>query len=135
MPDTACGVIVYLILTVICFWSLSAEDILNIREATFLSSDGSSVIDLCIVNRIIATQVGFELTTDPKNDPFTVAPQRGHIPLIVKCNLSRTTEEISKSWLQKRDWEAWLNVLEESSHASNAWMHATNQMQFKAHEP
>ena len=38
---------------------------------------------------------------------------------MVKCNLSKTTEEgNSKPWLQKADWEAWQNVLEESSHAS-----------------
>ena len=100
--------------------SLSAEDnILNKGEATFLSSNGSSVIDLCIVSGRIATQVGFELTADPNIELFTGAPQHGHIPLIVKCNLSRTTqEENTKLWLQKADWEAWQNVLEESSHAS-----------------
>ena len=99
--------------------SLSAEDnILNNGEASFLSSNGSSVIDLCIVSGGIATQVGFELTTDPITELFTRAPQRGHIPLIVNCNLSRTTEEEkSKPWLQKADWEAWQNFLEESSHA------------------
>ena len=100
--------------------SLSAEDnILKNGEKTFLSSNGSSVIDLCIVSGRIATQVGFELTTDPNVELFTGAPQRGHIPLIVKCNLSRTTEEgNTKPWLQKADWEAWQNVLEKSSHAS-----------------
>ena len=84
-----------------------------------MSSNGSSVVDLCIVSGRIATQVGFELTTDPNVELFTGAPQRGHIPLIVKCNLSRTTEEgNTKPWLQKADWEAWQNVLEKSSHAS-----------------
>ena len=79
-----------------------------------------SVIDLCIQSGRVATQVGFELTTDANSELFTGAPQRGHRPLIVKCNLSRTTEENSKLWLQKADWEAWQNVLEESSHASIA---------------
>ena len=101
--------------------SLSAEDnILNTGEKNFLSSNGSSVIDLCIVSGRIATQVGFELTTDPNVELFTGAPQRGHIPLIVKCNLSRTTEEgNTKLWLQKAVWEAWQNELEKSSHASH----------------
>ena len=109
--------------------SLSAEDNnLNNGEKTFLSSNGSSVIDLCIVSGRNATQVGFELTTDPNVELFTGAPKRGHIPLIVKCNLSRTTEEgITKPWLQKADWEAWKNVLEKSSHAS--------LRQFNAHAP
>ena len=100
--------------------SLSAEDnILNNGEATFLSSNGSSVIDLIIVSGRITTQVGFERTTDRNIDFFTGALQRGHIPLIVKYNLSRTTEEEnSKPWLQKADWEAWQKVLEESSHAT-----------------
>ena len=84
-----------------------------------MSSNGSSVIDLCIVSGRIATQVGFELTTDPNVELFTGATQRRQIPLIVKCNLSRTTEERNtKPWLQKADWEAWQNVLEKSSHAS-----------------
>ena len=88
--------------------SLSAEDnILNNGEKIFLSSNGSSVIDLCIVKGRIATQVGFELTTDPNVELFTGAPQRGHILLLVKCNLIRTTEEgNTKPWLQKADWEA-----------------------------
>ena len=113
--DSVCNPNGYLLLE-----SLSAEDnIHNNGEATFLSSNGSSVIDLCIVSGRIATQVGFELTTDPIIELFTGAPQRGHIPLIVKCNLSRSTEEENtKPWLQKADWEAWQNVLEESSHAS-----------------
>ena len=100
--------------------SLSAEDnILNNGEKKFLPSNGSSVIDLCIVSGRIATQVGFELTTDPNVELFTGAPQRGHNFLLVKCKLSRTTEEgNTKAWLQKADWEAWQNVLEKSSHAS-----------------
>ena len=113
--DSICNPNGYLLLE-----SLSAEDnILNNGEKTVLSSNGSSVIDLCIVSGRIATQVGFELTTDPNVELFTGAPQRGHIPLIVKCNLSRTREKANtKPWLQKADWEAWQNVLEKSSHAS-----------------
>ena len=113
--DSICNPNGYLLLE-----SLSAEDnILNSGKKSFLSSNGSSVIDLCIVSGRIATQVGFKLTTDPNVDFFTGAPQRGHIPLIVKCNLSWTTEEgNTKTWLQKADWEAWQNVLEKSSEAS-----------------
>ena len=113
--DSICNPNGYLLLE-----RLSVEDnILNNGEATFLSTNGSSTINLCIVKGRIARPVGFELTTDPNIELFTGAPQRGHIPLLVKCNLSRTTEEEkSKPWLQKADWEAWQNVLEESTHAS-----------------
>ena len=113
--DSICNPNSYLLLE-----SLSAEDkIHNNGEATFLSTNGSSVIDLCIVSRRIATQVGFELTTDPNIELFTGATQGGHIPLIVKCDLSRATkEQNSKPWFQKANREAWQNVLEESSHAS-----------------
>ena len=85
--------------------SLFAEDNILINgEASFLSTSGSSVIDLCIVSGKVAAQVGFELTTDPNIELFTGPPQHGHIPLKVKCNLSRTTEEeSSKPWLQKTD--------------------------------
>ena len=83
--------------------SLSADDnILNNGEAIFLSSDASSVIDLCIVSGRIATKVGFELTTDPNIEPFTGAPQRGQIPLLVKYNLSRTTEKIPNRGCKKQ---------------------------------
>ena len=72
--DSICNPNGYLLLE-----SLSAEDnILNKGEKTFLSSNGSSVIDLCIVSGRIATQVRFELTTDPNVELFTGAPQRGH---------------------------------------------------------
>ena len=113
--DSICNPNGYLLLESLC----AEDNIPNNGEATFLSTNGSSVIDLCIVSGRIGTQVGFELTTDPNIELFTGAPQRGHIPLIVKCNLSRTKEEENtKPWLQKADWEAWQNVLEESSHAS-----------------
>ena len=97
--DNICNLNGYLLLE-----SLSAEDnILNKGEATFVSTNGSSVIDLCLVSGRIATQVGVELKTDPTIELFTGAPQRRHIPLIVKCNLCRTTEEKkSKPWLQKQ---------------------------------
>ena len=113
--DSICNPNGYLLLE-----SVSAEDnILNNRIKIFLSSNGSTVIDLCIVSGRIATQVGFELTTDPNVELFTGAPQHGHIPLIVKCNLSRTTEEgNTKPWLQKADWGAWQNVVEKPSHAA-----------------
>ena len=84
--------------------SLSAEDnILNNGEKTFLSSNGSSVIDLCTVSGRIATQVGFELTTNPNVELFTGAPQRGHIPLIVKCNqVGRRKKEIPNRGCKKQ---------------------------------
>ena len=121
MQNTACGVIVYAILTNISFWKvfLLKATSLIIEKKLFLSTNGSSVLDLLIVSGRNATQVGFELTTDPNVELFTAAPQRGHIPLIVKCNLSRSTEEgNTEPWLQKADWEAWQNVLEKLSHAS-----------------
>ena len=109
--DSICNPNSYLLLE-----NLSAEhQIPENGEATFLSTKGWSVIDLCIVGERIATQVGFEPTTDPIIELFTGAPQRGHMPWIVKCNLSWTTEGNSKPWLQKADWEALQNVLEESS--------------------
>ena len=109
MLGTACGVIIYAILTVISFWKvfLLKTTSLKMEKKLFLTSNGSSVIDLCNVSGRIATQVGFELTTDPNVELFTGAPQRGHTPIIVKCNISRTTEEGStKPWLQKADREA-----------------------------
>ena len=114
--DSMCNLNRYLLLE-----TPSAQDnFLDNGEATFLSSNGSSVIDLCILSGKIATQAPFELKSDPSIELFTGVPQRGHIPLIVKCNLSRTTEEEnSKPWLQKADREPWQNVLEESSYASH----------------
>ena len=113
--DSVCNPNGYLLLE-----NFSAEgNNFNNGETTFLSSNGSSVIDLCIVSGRIARQAGFELTTDPDIELFTGAPQRVHIPWIAKWNLSRTTEEVNtKPWLQEADWEAWQNVLEESSLAS-----------------
>ena len=74
--DTACGVIVYAILTVILFWKvfLLKTTTLITEKITFSSSNGSSVVDLCIVSGRIATQVKFELKTDPNVELFTGAP-------------------------------------------------------------
>ena len=108
------------------------------EKKTFLSSNGSSVIDLCIVSGRITTQVGFELTTDPNIELFTGAPQRGHILLIVKCNLSRTTEEgNTKPWLQKADWEAFyksLSYKRSSRHSKPFWSEDLSQksVEFRA---
>ena len=64
--DSICNPNGYLLLE-----SLSAEDnVLKNGEKIFLSSIGSSVIDLCIVSGRIATQVGFKLTTDPNVELF-----------------------------------------------------------------
>ena len=77
--DSVCNPNGYLLLE-----SPSAEsNILKNGEATFLSANGSSVIDLIIASGQIATQVGFELTTDPNTELLTGAPQRGHIPFTV----------------------------------------------------
>ena len=70
--DSICNPNGYLLLESLC----AEDNILINGEATFLSSTGSSVIDLCIVSRRMATQVGFELTTDPHIELFTGAPQR-----------------------------------------------------------
>ena len=120
MLDTACGMIVYAMLTVISLWKVFLLKTTSlIMEKEILSSNGSSVIDLCIVRGRIVTQVGFELTPDPNVELFRRAPKRGHTPLILKCNLNRTAEEgNTKPSLQKTNWEAWQNVLEKSSHAS-----------------
>ena len=65
--------------------SLSAEDnILNIGEATFLSTNGSSVIDLCIVSGRIATQVGFELTTDPNTELLNSSQERRNVDIYLQ---------------------------------------------------
>ena len=83
----------------------AGDNILNNVEPTFLSSHGSSAIDLCIASGGIATQLRFVLTTDPNIELFTGTPQLGHIPLVVKCNLSKTREEDDFSrWLQKADF-------------------------------
>ena len=69
--DSTCNPNGYLLLEI-----LSSEDnSLKNGETTFLATNGSIVIDLCIVSGRIATQVGFKLTNDPNIELFTGTPK------------------------------------------------------------
>ena len=94
--------------------SLSSEDsVINNGEETYLSANGSSVIDLCIMNGYLNTKLDFELNTDTTTELFTGAPQRGHVPVLVKCEESSNKwEVVSKIWLERANWNDWTTHLE-----------------------
>ena len=95
--------------------NISIDDIIvNDGEETFLASNGSSVIDLCIVTGSLAKKLDFQLTTDTETELFTGAPQRGHVPVFLTSQVpAQQTKCSSKPWLEKADWESWSRLLEE----------------------
>ena len=44
------------------------------------------------------------LSTDEFAELFTGAPQRGHVPVIMRLERSSTTEKTKKLWIEKADW-------------------------------
>ena len=58
--------------------------ILNDGEPTFLAANGYSVIDLCICYGPLFDRCKHSLSTDEFAELFTGAPQRGHVPVIMR---------------------------------------------------
>ena len=67
--------------------------ILNGGEPTFLAANGYSVIDLCICYGPLFDGCKHSLSTDEFAELFIGAPQRGHVPVIVRLERSSITEK------------------------------------------
>ena len=102
--------------------NIAIDDIIvNDGEETFLASNGSSVIDLCIVTGSLANKHKFQLTTDTESELFTGAPQRGHVPVFVTSQVpDQQIRSSTKPWLEKADWNKWACALEEECDESIA---------------
>ena len=86
--------------------------ILNDGEPTFLAANGYSVIDLCICYGPLFDRCIHSLSTDEFAELFTGAPQRGHVPVIMRLERSSTTEKTKKLWIEKADWVGWTSFVE-----------------------
>ena len=86
--------------------------ILNDGEPTFLAANGYSVIDLCICYGPLFDRCKHSLSTDEFAELFTGAPQRGHVPVIMRLERSSTTEKTKKLWIEKADWVRWTSFVE-----------------------
>ena len=86
--------------------------ILNDGEPTFLAANSYSVIDLCICYGPLFDRCKHSLSTDEFAELFTGAPQRGHVPVIMRLERSSTTEKTKKLWVEKADWVGWTSFVE-----------------------
>ena len=77
--------------------------ILNDGESTFLAANGYSVIDLCICYGPPFDRCKYSLSTDEFAELFTGAPQRGHVPVIMRLERSSITEKTKKLWIENAD--------------------------------
>ena len=85
------------------------------NSPTFLSKDGSSVIDLSIVTNNLVDKV-VNCITDEDVELFSGAPFRGHVPVIITLNLNGPTsnkQTIEKIDLDSIDWQEWSKDLDE----------------------
>ena len=74
---------------------MDTYSILNNGEPTFTSTNGSSVIDLCLIYGPMVSQNEHNLTTDENVEIFTRAPNRSHVPVLfdLQCSLEKLKQE------------------------------------------
>ena len=87
--------------------------ILNDFESTFLAANGYSVIDLCICYGPLFDRCKHSLSTQEFAAVlFTGAPQRGHVPVIMRLERSSIFEKTKILWIEKADWVGWTSFVE-----------------------
>ena len=82
---------------------------------TFLSSNGSSCIDLTIVSHDLIDKI-VSCDTDNYTELYSGAPFRGHLPLITKIKLTTNDTyrpQVEKTKLEKISWVSWTKELED----------------------
>ena len=84
--------------------------ILNNGEPTFISTNGSSVIDLCLIYGPIISHYEHNLATDEYVELFPGAPNRSHLPILDDFAVS--TEKLKKLWMEKANWKLWTDYVE-----------------------
>ena len=86
------------------------------KTPTFLSANGSSVIDLMIVSNNLAECTN-TCETDAYVELYSGAPQRGHVPLISTISTGEPVPNnsvIEKISIENVVWENWSKDLDES---------------------
>ena len=58
--------------------------LLNTGEPTFISTNGLSIFDLCLIYGPFVCRYKHNTTTDEYVELFTGAPNRGHLPVLVE---------------------------------------------------
>ena len=96
--------------------------IMNAETPTFLSSNGSSFIDLIIITNELVNKVN-SVVTDPEVELFSGAPFRGHVPIIVSISngINQTLPPTEKMCIKDMNWTEWSSDIEntvESNHQS-----------------
>ena len=86
--------------------------ILNDGEPTFLAPMATVLSISAFVMRPLFDRCKHSLSSDEFAELFTGAPQRGHVPVIMRLERSSTTEKTKKIWIEKADWVGWTSFVE-----------------------
>ena len=85
--------------------------ILNDGEPTFLAGNSYSAIDLFCYGPLF-DRCKHSRSTDEFAELLTSAPQKGHVPVIMRLERSSITEKTKKLWIEKADWVGWTSFIE-----------------------
>ena len=100
------------------------------RTPTFLSTNGSSCIDLTIVTNNLAENL-VSICTDTEAELYSGAPFRGHLPLISTFKLNtRTTRQAQateKICTANICWDSWTSDLEEVFEQNETYLQNLNE--------
>ena len=87
--------------------------VLTAPTPTFISSNGSSYIDLIIASNNMADMIEAP-STDSEVELFSGAPIRGHVPML--CNLAigrpKQNTKTEKMDISNIDWDTWKDDLD-----------------------
>ena len=78
--------------------------ILNNGKPIFISTNGSSVIELCLNYGRIISHYEHNLATGEYVELFTGAPNRGHLPVLVDFAVSIEKLKTKKLRMEKANW-------------------------------
>ena len=81
--------------------------ILNISETTFISTNGSSVIELCLISGPVVSYYQHILAADEYVELFTGAPKQGLLRVFVDFAMFSEKFRTRRLWMNKTDWKPW----------------------------
>ena len=92
---------------------------------SFLSSNGSSYIDLVIVSSNILNKIN-NVVTDPEIELFTGAPMRGHVPVIlsIRNGAIQTQPPRKRMCIKNMNWVEWSQDIESKVDANLQYLHS-----------
>ena len=80
---------------------------LNNSDLTFISTNGSSIIELCLIYGPIVSHYEHNIITDEYFELFTGAHNRGQLSVLVGFAVFSENLKAKKLWMEKANWKQW----------------------------